>query len=963
MTSRQARFITACQTFLVLGVVLAVLAPAANVLSLDVVSQTPVPGASSGSTGTAADRPEADSQEADSPATDPQQRSRVASAPTDAAVTEYAFDASAADVPDGTDAPRKNAEEGAGTAEGDRVVETPAEKKATGDGRTEVTAQPAEVNGFGTVGVTWDPAAELDEQAIEVQVRTEKDGVWGDWQALEYHDEHGPDPDSAEAEGALRPGTEPLVVGEVDRVQARTLTDGAPPADLQLAVVEPTEGETAVQSPAIDTADLPAADAGTSSDPGTDPGTDTGSESSQEPGLELQASSLSAPKPVIYSRAQWGANEKIRDKSSLRYGSISAGFVHHTVNGNDYDRDDVPGILRSIYSYHVKSRGWSDVGYNFLVDKFGRIWEGRYGGVGKAVVGAHTLGYNDYAFAMSAIGNFDIAQPSQAMVDAYGSLFAWKLAKAGVKADSTRQKVGRGTFQAINGHRDAGSTACPGRYLYAKLGEIRKRAAKIQTGQVTPPTGPTTPTEPSEPWTGSGINTSLTARPYADLLVRRKSDGRGLVLPTGGLTDFSAPRRLGGDWSSRSHVQVVKDVTGDRRADLVFVRRDGALVVRGGNGSGGFNAGKKVHKPMRSFIAPVAVGHVVGDGRGDFVAKKRSTGRRHLLWVNKKGKLKDRRLPKAWTGYRMVTAAGDLNLDGRDDVLVRDAAGRLGVRYGRGAGKFTTPRAVSGDFSAATTVVGGGDFTLDGRPDLLVRRSDGSTWVYPSVGGTSFGRPYGPTRTSLAWAGALSSAGNVVGGAGADVVARNGSGVSLYSHAGTYELGSVIDTGRNLAPADVLVNVGDWNGDGVGDVIGRVRENQNLVLYPGKGGGKLGARVKIGSNWKGYHSFAAVGDVTGDRLPDMVASDPWGGTWLYPSDGKGGFKPRMKAPSKAIMRLPVSTSGYDWRVGIKSMSGATNADVVVRERGTGLLYVLDGSAGYKVRRFLGSGMDSYDLVG
>ena len=79
----------------------------------------------------------------------------------------------------------------------------------------------------------------------------------------------------------------------------------------------------------------------------------------------------------------------------------------------------MPALLRGIYAYHVEGRGWRDIGYNFLVDRFGRIWEGRYGGVDKAVVGAHTLGYNEVAFAMSAIGNFDIAQPPQAVINAY----------------------------------------------------------------------------------------------------------------------------------------------------------------------------------------------------------------------------------------------------------------------------------------------------------------------------------------------------------------------------------------------------------------------------------------------------------------------------------------------------------------------------------------------------------------
>ena len=154
--------------------------------------------------------------------------------------------------------------------------------------------------------------------------------------------------------------------------------------------------------------------------------------------------------------------------------------MHHTVNANDYKRKDVPAIIRSIYAYHIQSRGWSDIGYNFLVDRFGRIWEGRYGGVDRPVVGAHTLNYNSYSFAMSAIGNFETAQPSTAMLQAYGALFAWKLSLHGVSAASTIQRIGSKNFQAINGHRDAASTACPGKYLYAKIPEIRRLAVAAQ---------------------------------------------------------------------------------------------------------------------------------------------------------------------------------------------------------------------------------------------------------------------------------------------------------------------------------------------------------------------------------------------------------------------------------------------------------------------------------------------------
>ena len=164
----------------------------------------------------------------------------------------------------------------------------------------------------------------------------------------------------------------------------------------------------------------------------------------------------------------------MRDKSSLHYYEVHAGFVHHTVNANDYTRAEVPALLRGIYAYHVRSRGWSDIGYNFLVDRFGRIWEGRYGGVDRPVVGAHTLGYNDYSFAMSAIGNYETAHPSEAVLRAYGALFAWKLSLHGVSADSTRQVVGS---LHVPGHQRP-----PGRRRDRLSGQVPLRQAPDHPG-------------------------------------------------------------------------------------------------------------------------------------------------------------------------------------------------------------------------------------------------------------------------------------------------------------------------------------------------------------------------------------------------------------------------------------------------------------------------------------------------
>ena len=297
-------------------------------------------------------------------------------------------------------------------------------------------------------------------------------------------------------------------------------------------------------------------------------------------GLDLQAA-VYTPKPVIYSRAQWGADERLRDPGSLHYFEVHAGFVHHTVNANDYTRAEVPGIIRSIYAYHTQSRGWSDIGYNYLVDRFGRIWEGRYGGIDRPVVGAHTLDYNDYAFAMSAIGNYDIHQPSAAMVQAYGALFAWKLSLHGVDASSTKQWVGSRYFQAINGHRDAGVDRLPGpvplRQDPADPDARRRRAARLG--------GPRARVRPG-----------LHAAPRPDRAAGQRRPG--LRHPDRRAHRVPGPgRRARSPAPTASWPHPTSPATD--KADLVVRGADGTARVYPGNGAGGFGGPVKQTSALR----------------------------------------------------------------------------------------------------------------------------------------------------------------------------------------------------------------------------------------------------------------------------------------------------------------------------------------------------------------------------
>ena len=263
----------------------------------------------------------------------------------------------------------------------------------------------------------------------------------------------------------------------------------------------------------------------------------------------------------------------MRDPGSLHYFEVHAGFVHHTVNANNYTRAQVPGIIRGIYAYHTQTRGWSDVGYNFLVDRFGRIWEGRYGGVDRPVVGAHTLGYNDYAFAMSAIGNFETARPTAAMLDAYGKLFAWKLSLHGVDAGDTSQKVGRRTFQAINGHRDAGRPPARAATSTPRSRTIRDAGRRLP-GRLDRPR-PQTPTS--------------SARGHPDILLAQGRRQGGVRAAHRRHAQAGAPAGWPPPPAGRRYDVVVAspDLTGDGKADLVVRNAaPGNAGVRAGTGDG-----------------------------------------------------------------------------------------------------------------------------------------------------------------------------------------------------------------------------------------------------------------------------------------------------------------------------------------------------------------------------------------
>ncbi|WP_280641188.1 N-acetylmuramoyl-L-alanine amidase [Streptomyces afghaniensis] len=316
---------------------------------------------------------------------------------------------------------------------------------------------------FSMIGVTWDdPDAALDGTA-HVRTRSRESGAWSAWRALDTDvrtPETGPDRHRA----GVRGGTQPLWTGPSDGVQVR-VSGGRLPKGLRVELVDPDGGADAVQATAVEPDVV-------------------------EPGVvEPAAGAPHAERPAVTSRSAWGADESLVKDPPTYTTDTKAMFVHHTAGTNDYTCAQSASIVRGVFLYHVQSNGWNDIGYHFLVDKCGTVFEGRAGGMDKPVLGAHTYGFNTATSSVSVLGDYSKTTANTAVRESVAKVAAWKLGLYGIDptgtvvltagADNGKYKAGqRATLHRISGHRDGYPTECPGRHLYSDLPGIRTLAGK-----------------------------------------------------------------------------------------------------------------------------------------------------------------------------------------------------------------------------------------------------------------------------------------------------------------------------------------------------------------------------------------------------------------------------------------------------------------------------------------------------
>ncbi|AGF73629.1 hypothetical protein A605_13165 [Corynebacterium halotolerans YIM 70093 = DSM 44683] len=411
------------------------------------------------------------------------------------------------------------------------VVDDAAISAQSGEGGERTVKEFTRDEQFSMFALTW-----YGHQDIAAFVRAENaDGTWGPWYAADPLAETGPDGKTGTDLIYLEPTnkvqvsltgvdlfsdeTAPDVQLEEQPVKQAPAEQAPAPAEAapteQAPVEAPVEQAPAQEAPAQE-APAQAPEAGTAPEEAPAPSNGTAPLPSNygairpvadvidaseieavfidgnaaDGGIALASESTTYGMPDVVTRAGWGANESLRCDSPTIDNQVSAVTIHHTAGSNNYSQVEAASVVRGIYRYHASTLGWCDVGYNALVDKYGTIYEGRAGGLDKAVQGAHVGGFNQNTWGVSMIGNYDITQPSPEMIRSVGELAGWKAAISGFHPKGTDQHYaefsfggskyaagGGGTFPNINAHRDFHYNTCPGQYGYAQMDNIRDIAA------------------------------------------------------------------------------------------------------------------------------------------------------------------------------------------------------------------------------------------------------------------------------------------------------------------------------------------------------------------------------------------------------------------------------------------------------------------------------------------------------
>ncbi|WP_037886938.1 FG-GAP-like repeat-containing protein [Streptomyces viridochromogenes] len=800
---------------------------------------------------------------------------------------------------------------------------------------------------FSAVVLTWNDPEAKAKGTPEVRTRDIETGKWSGWQKLTIEPSQA---DGAEGErAALRGGTESVWTGDSDGIEVRVVNaDGTEaagqPTGMDVKLLDPgTDPEGAIQ-PAGFAAEETTAPATQSpvltqtatptepvepTDPTTAPGTPaptdtptataTPTQSPSPTASPTPTSTVPAPrpstvvKPPIITQAEWGASTDY-DGTPTYGAEIKAAVIHHT--GVDSDNGlscaESRARMRTIQQAHF-SQGYFDIGYNFVVDRCGQIFEGRSGGMDLPVIGAHDAGFNTNTVGISYIGNFESAQPSRAGMDAISRVIAWKFGMygidptgkvtltSGVDQGYSGNKIPKGqsiTLPRVFGHRDTNATACPGANLYPKLSRIAQVAKTPGISHALATTD----------YNRDGITDLVTGTP------RALSNGGTLTVVPGGIDGpVTASKRT-----------ITQNSTG----------------VPGGHESGD------------NFGASTAWGDVNGDGYADLAIG--APGEDDTSGNADRGSVTVLYGPGLDSGFSYttsgsVTAAGaklgstvtvgDFNGDGKADVFSAGTG-----KGGNWNAKLTGGTTATGTLTSATGAVAyldaaTGDFNRDGYADVALN--------YRDTGGIGRVVRFAGSATGLTKAGVISvkggrsiAAGDVNGNGYDDIVI----GQPVASESGGVSGGQITmvpgtstgftTTGMTTIHQDTAnvaggnesgdlfgasVSVGDYNADGFADALtgipgedfprsGVTQTNAgDVLLVKGTSSGLTGTgSIRISQETTDVPGSAESGDLLGSAVSLTDLSGYGRADLTFGAEGEDGT-------DGILLHIPSNSTGLGYK--------------------------------------------------
>ncbi len=562
---------------------------------------------------------------------------------------------------------------------------------------------PQDVNpSLAAVGITWEKGTGVGSQ---VQYRALKGDAWGEWTNVTVDTSSGPDESAAGS--VTRVGSELIMLSGASKVQARVLGGPAQvPVDPEVTVIDPGVSE-ADKAP------------------------------EQQPAGAAHAAVV---RPQILSRAQWGADETWRTGRPMS-NTVKGVIIHHTADTNNYTRDQVPGMMRSMYRYATKTLGWDDIAYNYVIDRWGRIWQGRaWLYPEQPVFPAAHLSNNDRAMGVSMLGNYESEVLSTPARKSLERIIGWAATQYGFDPSGRmliyNNKTAREEWMpTITGHRDNYFTACPGANLYPLIPSIRANVRKLVAGSggaVTPPPAPRVP--------AGALDRDVDGMNDSDILGRDASGRLTLASPTG--KGQMTPMELygGSGWNTMDVVTIGGDWTGDARPDVIARKSSTAeLFLYPSTTAGKLSSGRRIGTGWNGMQTIVAPGDWNGDGTPDIIATHRTTGDMYFYAGDNRGGFatSGRKIGHGWGGIKSIAAVGDWNGDKKPDLAAVTYSGVGVIYYGDGKGGFTAQDTQSGNWGAYASLTGVSDAYGDGKNNLVAVTGDGTVFLGSRASNTS----------------------------------------------------------------------------------------------------------------------------------------------------------------------------------------------------------------------------------